>query len=368
MRKVPVDKLKPGMIVGRSVSNTNGQVLLARGSELNDTFIKRLSYLGIPAVYIDDGFLPDAQVEDLVSEKTRYQAMELTKKVFQDFKYTRSLSGLDKIEKTVDILIKELLENNTLVVNLSDIRSLDEYTFGHSVNTCILSIITAIHMGYNERKLYLLAMGAILHDLGKILVPQEILNKPGKLTDQEYDLIKTHTEFGHRLLAANRDFNPVTSTIALQHHERYNGSGYPKGLAGDQIHEFSSIVGVADVYDALTADRVYRKSVSAHEAFEMVSGTGDYLFDYNVVKAFLYHVAAYPAGSLVKLNNGQTGVVLKNKPGLPLRPLVRVLFNERGEAMVNPYELDLVEHLNFSIINVIEDERVLEIYKKKLLT
>jgi len=368
MRKVPVDRLKPGMKVGHSVNNANGQVLLTPGSVLNVKFIKRLSLLGIPAVYIDDGFLSDLQVEDVVTESTRYHAIELTKKVFRDFRYTRSLTGLDKIEKAADLIIKELLENNTLMVNLADIRSLDEYTFGHSVNTCILALITAIHMGYNEKKLKMLAIGAILHDLGKILVPQEILNKPGKLTDEEYELIKTHSEFGHRLLAADKNFDSVSSMVALQHHERYNGSGYPQGLIGDQIHQFSSIVGIADVYDALTADRVYRKSVSAHEAFEMMAGTGDYLFDYEVVKAFLYHVAAYPVGSLVKLNNGQTGVVLKNKPGLPLRPLVRVLFNDRDEPMANPYGLDLGEHLSFSIVSIIEDECVLEVYKQKLGT
>ncbi|KJS13125.1 MAG: phosphodiesterase [Peptococcaceae bacterium BRH_c8a] len=368
MRKVSVDRLKSGMKVGRSVINTNGQILLAHGIILNEKFIKRLAHLGIPAVYIDDGFLSDIQVEDVVSERTRYQAIELTKKVFQDFQYTRSLTGLEKVENAVGVLIKELLDNDTLMVNLVDIRGLDEYTFGHSVNTCILAVITAIHMGYNEKKLHLLAMGAILHDLGKILVPQEILNKPGKLTDEEFEVIKTHSEFGYRLLSANKDFNSISSTVAWQHHERYNGSGYPQGLAGNRIHEFSFIVGVADVYDALTADRVYRKAHPPHEAFEMLSGTGDYLFDYEVVKAFLYHVAAYPVGSLVRLNNRQTGVVLENRPGYPLRPKLKILFNVQDEPELNPYELDLGVHPNFSIINVIEEDDVLDVYKKKICT
>jgi len=368
MRKVSVDRLKSGMKVGRSVFNAHGQILLAQGIILNDRFIKKLAHLAIPAVYIDDGFLSDLQVDDVVSEKTRYQTIELTKKVFQDFQYTRSLIGLDKVEKAVGLLINELLENDTLMVNLVDIRGLDEYTYGHSVNTCILSLITAIHMGYKEKNLQLLAMGAILHDLGKTLVPQDILNKPGKLTDAEFELIKTHSEFGYRLLSENKGLNSISSTVAWQHHERYNGSGYPQGLAGNMIHEFSFIVGVADVYDALTADRVYRKAIPPHEAFEMLAGTGDYLFDYRVVKAFLYHVAAYPVGSLVKLNNRQTGVVLKNRPGYPLRPIVRILFNDQDEPVLNPYELNLGEYTNFSIINVIKDDSVLELYKQRICT
>lgn len=365
MRKVSVDRLKPGMKVGRSVINASGQVLLARGTVLNDRFIKRLAQLSIPAVYIDDGFLSDLQVEDVVSEKTRYRAIDLTKKFFQDFHYTRTITGLDRMERIIDLIVNEMLGNNNLMVNLVDIRSLDEYTFGHSVNTCILSLITAIHMGYSERKLRQLAMGAIMHDLGKTLVPQEILAKPGKLSDEEFDQIKRHSELGYRLLAANKDFDPVSAIISVQHHERYNGSGYPFGLAKGQIHKFSYIVGVADVYDALTADRVYRKAYSPHEAFEMLAGTGDYMFDYNVVKSFLYHVAAYPVGSLVRLSFGEIGVVIGNRPGYPLRPRVRILFKDNHEPVPNFYEVDLANESNIGITGVIEDETELSLLKDR---
>lgn len=356
MRKVSVDRLKPGMKVGRSIINASGQVLLAQGTVLNERFIKKLAQLCIPTVYIDDGFLSDIQFEDVVSEKTRYQAIELTKKIFQDFHYTRTLTGLNRMEHVIDLIIKELLDNDTLMINLVDIRGLDEYTFGHSVNTCILALITAIHMGYSKAKLRRLAIGAIMHDVGKIMVPRKILSKPGKLTDYEFDQIKHHSEYGYRLLAANKEFEPLSAMVALQHHERFNGSGYPQGLAGNQIQEFSFIVGVADVYDALTADRVYRKAHPPHEAFEMLAGTGDYLFDYKVVKSFLHHVAAYPVGSLVRLNYGEIGVVLENRPGYPLRPKVRILFEGNHKPVLNPYEVDLAMQSNMGITGIIEDD------------
>ncbi len=356
MRKIPVDRLKPGMKLGRSIVNASGQMLLVEGSILNDKLIKKLAQLRIPSVYVDDGFLSGVQVEDVVSDATRYRAIELTRKVFNDFHYTRCLSGLDKMEKIVETILDELLSNPMVMVNLVDIRGLDEYTFGHSVNTCILSLITAINMGYGPSKLRHLGMGAILHDVGKTLIPLDILSKPGKLTAEEFEIIKSHSELGYRLLTRNNDMYPPAALCVLQHHERFDGSGYPYGLAGKEIHEFAVIVGVADVYDALTSDRVYRKAHSPHEAYEMLAATGDYLFDFNVVRAFLYHVAAYPVGSLVKLSTGVTGVVIENRPGYSLRPKVRVLFNNKNEPVLDPYEIDLGLEQTITITGIIKDD------------
>jgi len=184
------------------------------------------------------------------------------------------------MESMINDLIEELLANCNIMVNLVDIRTNDEYTFGHSVNTCILSIITAINMGYHPARIRLLAVGAILHDLGKVMVPSSILNKPGKLTEEEFLQIQKHSEYGYDLLSNNDCFSELSKKVVLHHHERFNGSGYPYGLAGSDIHEFSAIVGICDMYDALTADRVYRRAFSTRDAFEMLSASGDYLFDH----------------------------------------------------------------------------------------
>jgi len=360
MRRVPINRLKPGMKVGRSVINASEQVLLSAGVILTETFIARLKKLDIPSIYIDDGFLPDLQIEDVVSEKVRYQAIQQTKKIFNDFRYTKTLMGLDKIEHIVDQIIDELLNNKNIMVNLVDIRSNDEYTFGHCVNTCILSMITAIRLGYTPSRLKLLAVGALLHDLGKTLVPPEILNKPGKLTNEEYHLVQKHSEYGFELLCQHQQFQNPSKLAVLHHHERYNGTGYPHGLAGKQITQNSGIVGLADMYDALTADRVYRSAFLPHEAFEMLAASGDYLFEFNIVKAFLHHVAAYPIGSLVRLNTGEIAVVIQNRPGFSLRPKLRVLFLANSEPCTDQHEIDLTEVHNLTITQVLNDSMDLE--------
>ncbi|SFG00158.1 HD-GYP domain, c-di-GMP phosphodiesterase class II (or its inactivated variant) [Desulfotomaculum arcticum] len=365
MRRVPTKMLKPGMRVGRSVINANEHVLLAAGTLLTETFITRLQKLNIPSIYVDDGFLPDMQFEDVISEKVRYKAMQQTKKVFNDFHYTKSLVGLDKIATIVDEIIDELLNSKNIMVNLVDIRSNDEYTFGHCVNTCILSMITAIRLGYSPNRLRLLAIGAILHDLGKTLIPPEVLNKPGKLTAEEYNIVQKHSEYGFELLCQNTQFENASRLVVLHHHERYNGTGYPHGLAGNQIPQNSAIVGLADMYDALTADRVYRNAYLPHEAFEMLAASGDYLFEFDIVKAFLHHVAAYPMGSLVKLNTGEIAVVVENRPGFSLRPKLRILFLANNKPCTSQREIDLAEVNNLTITQVLNDTIELDLLKSK---
>ncbi|TYO94940.1 HD-GYP domain-containing protein [Desulfallas thermosapovorans] len=356
MRKLAVYRLKPGMKIARPIYNANQQMLLASGTVLTATFIKKLEKLNIPAVYIDDDLLPGVEINDVVSDNTRYRAINYTKKIFHDFHYTRSLSGLDGMERVVNNILDDLLDNPTIMVNLVDIRSTDEYTFGHSVNTCILALITGLKMGYNESALKQLAMGAIMHDLGKTLVPVKILNKPGKLTAEEFDIIKKHSEYGYSVLKKARHFNAISALVALQHHERYNGSGYPHGLSGRQIHDFAAIVGLVDMYDALTADRVYRRAYPCHEAFEMLSAFGDYMFDYNIVKSFLHHVAAYPISSVVKLSTGEIGVVMENRPGFSLCPVVNIMFTAENEKLKYPVKLDLSTTPNVTIVSVIDDD------------
>lgn len=366
MRKVATIKLKPGMKVGSSVFNANGQLLLAAGAILNDKFIKKLGQLNVPAIYIDDGFLPDVEIDDIISERTRTKAIQETKKMFQDFNYTKKFSGIDKMQSLVNNIIDEVLNNKTTMVNLVDIRCADEYTFGHSVNTCILSLITAAHMGFNHNSLRHLAMGALMHDLGKTLIPPEILNKPKQLTQEEFNIIQKHSEKGYEILTDNKNFSRISSLVVLHHHERYNGSGYPAGLKGKEINQFAAIVGLVDMYDAITADRVYRRAYSTNEAYEMISAMGDSMFDFEIVEAFLNHVAAYPVGSLVKLNTGEIGVVVENRPGYSLRPKIRILFSSLNQPLASQYEIDLAMTTNIAVTNLIEDENELMLLKQQI--
>lgn len=360
MRKVGVDYLKPGMNVARTVYSSEGYVLLNVGMILKERYIEQLKSFNIPAIYVEDNLAPDVEVEDVISEQTRMQAVRTVKEVFRNMNL-RVNSGHslvleeEKLAGAVQDIIKDLLNSKNLVVNLVDIRATDSYTFGHSVNVCVLSVLTGIALKLTQKQLTYLGMGALMHDIGKIMVPAEILNKPGTLTAPEYAVIQRHSEFGFNILSKQREMNSLAAKIAIQHHERYDGSGYPQGLKDQEIHLFARIVGMVDVYDALTADRIYRKGYLPHEAYEFLAGAGGSLFDYELVKEFLSYIAAYPAGTIVKLNTGEIGVVIDTPQGLTTRPVVRVLFDE-GHILEEPYEIKLAEKMRVLVTEVITGE------------
>lgn len=357
MRRVSLVNVKPGMKVGRSVRSGNGQVLLNTGVILNDRYIARLRSLGIPSLYIDDGFLPDIQVDDVIPEEIRIKAVKQVKNLLKA--HAKSLGDnvkeSEKVYSTISEIIDQLLNNHNLMVELVDIRSMDDYVFAHSVNVCVLALMTGISLGYERPKLFHLGMGSLLHDIGKVLVPKEILNKPGPLTEEEYNIVKKHPEYGLQILSKNPQVSSLSRMVVYQHHERYCGTGYPQGLKDSEIHEFAQITGMVDMYDALTADRVYRKAFPPHEAYEMIAGAGDYLFPYHIIEPFLSNIAAYPAGTVVELSSREIAVVMRTTKGLPLSPRVRLLYDKAARPVTTLIELELSDYRNVVISRVLDE-------------
>ncbi|KJS15848.1 MAG: phosphodiesterase [Peptococcaceae bacterium BRH_c4b] len=361
MRLIPVSSLNPGFKIARSVYNSNGQVLLSAGTKLTVRFIKKLKRLGIQRIYVDDGLLPDIEIEDVILEETRKQAVSRVKAFMTGFgpekKITVKKAAVvcrDMMDSVIEIT-DQLMVNRSMLVNMQDIRTYDEYTFGHSVNVCVLSLLAGINLGYDPKRLVQLGLGAIMHDIGKTLVPAKIINKPERLTPDEFEEVKKHCQYGAKLIKQAGFDGALVSAVALQHHERHNGEGYPRGIKEDRIHEFARIVAVADTYDAITSDRVYKKASLPHVAYEMLAGSGDYDFDYSVVNAFLHNIAAYPTGTFVELNTGELGAVVETFRGNSLHPRVRVLFAPDGSYMENCYEISLHEEPGLSIIRVLDD-------------
>lgn len=360
MRRIPINALQPGMKVGHTLYNSRGDVLINNGVILNHKYIRGLRKMGIPAIFIIDDSMPVFYVQDVIDEQSRVAAVKLTRKILT----APSKSPLEKAmfndaKSTVGNIIDQLLENRSLMVNLVDIRSLDDYLFAHSVNVCVLSLITGISLGFGKEKLMALGLGALLHDVGKTLIPPKILNKPGSLNNEEFSVIKRHPEYGYTILNSNDSpIKKSAAIIALQHHERYNGEGYPNGIQNKEISDLAQIVGIADVYDAMTADRVYRKAYPPHEAYEMLAGSGDYYFNYNLVRAFLYNIAAYPAGSIVRLNSGETALVVDTPKGFSLYPKIKVLFDAGGNRLSEPVDIDMSAQGMLSIVRVLEYEEI----------
>ncbi|NLI13600.1 HD-GYP domain-containing protein [Pelotomaculum propionicicum] len=369
MRRVPIDSLLPGMKVGHNIYNSRGETLISHNVVLNKRYIDSLKRLGIPALYIIDDSLPDFYIEDVITEKSRVEAIKLVRNILQGQGTAKSRLDnalMNGSRETISDIIEQLLDNPSLMVNMIDIRSIDDYLFGHSVNVCVLSLITGISLGYDRSSLMNLGMGSLMHDMGKTLIPNYILNKPGPLNEDEFSVIKKHSEYGYSILTNNDSYiKKLSALIALQHHERYNGEGYPKGLLGANIHEFSQIVGIADVFDAMTADRVYRKAHPPYEAFEMLAGSGNFYFDYRLVLAFLSNIAAYPSGTIVWLSSKEIAIVVETPKGFPLYPKVKIIYDAAGNKLPDPVDMDLSAQNEITVLKVIEYDKLEEMVAKQ---
>ncbi len=325
MRRVSLNWLKPGEKLARPICEANGQVLLNSGVTLTRDYVKALRRRGITHVFVDDRIFRDVIVEDLVRSETRKHATKTIKRAFKRVQ-SQGVEAVnpEEIARSIDLMIEEIIKKPDISYSLIDIKSTDDYTFEHSVCVCILSLVMGRTLNYSEKQLQALGMGAILHDLGKMNVPYYILNKPGKLGPEELDIVKKHPVDGHRLLRSRMDFHTIVPEIAYCHHERWDGTGYPRGLKGKEIPEYGRLVSLADVYDALTSDRPYRQKMLPHEACEIIMAEADRQFDREMVETFLYSVAAYPNGTIVELNTKERGVVSGQNLRFPFRPVVKV--------------------------------------------
>ena len=362
MRKVPVKFLKPGMKVGRPVYDSMGFLLLNSGVSLKQEYINKLRDLQIASLYIQDERIPDIEIEDVILDETRQEAACLIKNILDDMgkESKKPLNSLlvakKKLNNVLDDIISQLLNNPNLIINLSDIRLADNYTFSHSVNVAVLAITTAISLGLPRSNLQKLGMGAILHDLGKIKIPLKILNKNGRLLPEEFEEIKKHPRYGYELVKLQKLIDSSSATVIIQHHERVNGMGYPNKLKDGQISYFAKICAVADVYDALVADRPYRAALPPHKALEIIENGGEE-FDLGILQNFYQHIAAYPIGTIVGLSNGLIGIVTNNTVGFPMRPVVRIFWTNEFEG-VKPFELDLKEKIDVIVNRVYEEEEL----------
>ena len=257
------------------------------------------------------------------------------------------------LRDTVDGIVQKILNDDNVFMKLTGIRDIDNYTYLHSVDVCIYSVIAGKSLGLSDDMIRQLGMGSILHDIGKCKIPLSILNKPARLTKNEYEIIKRHADYGYDIVRKTPDIDPTVAIIALQHHERYDGTGYPTGRSGKDIDLLARIVAVADVYDALTANRVYRKRFMPHEAAEYIMANSSTHFDSEILKVFLDNIAIYPSDIIVMLNTGEIARVVGAKGNQSLRPKVMVITRKEGPPVLDPYEIDLMENTHISIVDIL---------------
>lgn len=358
MRLISINVLREGMVVGRTIWNEAGHPLLHKDVTVTSRIVERLRQLNIQYLYIDDSLSAGIEIEETVEPKKRIEAVKNMTKAFGNVKQAKPNQAtfvLDQQSKVigliVDDIMKSIINSKDVLMVLSDAYLYDEYIYQHSFQVTMYSIAIAKEMGYSSEDIRLIGIGALLHDVGKLLIPIEILLKPGSLTDDEYEEIKRHAQYGFDLLRSLHSLSLLVAHCAFQHHERIDGSGYPRGIKDNEIHPFAKVIAVADVFDALTSNRVYRKKMLPTEAIAIIAKDDGTKFDTRVVEAFKRSIVHYANGTIVLLTDGRRGIVSKQNLIDVTRPWIRI-FEKENKLLGATYEICLSDYPEVYIKNI----------------
>lgn len=357
---IPIKYVKPGMVLAKNLpSGLLYFPLICEGSCLTEASIRKLAERGIAGVFIKNDLCDNIQTQEFIEPELKQELLLNTKKIFSDISQHHIITSsiYKEIFQTATNLISYILDKDEFLINMIDIRDFDSYTYSHSLYVGLISALIGIQLELSRDLLQELTMAGLLHDIGKLDISSAIINKPGKLTDEEFDIIKLHPHnAASRLMQCNM-FSDMLIKGIESHHEKYDGTGYAKHLHGEQIPLFGRIIALADVYDALVSKRSYRDGWSCGKAIEYMFSLSGTHFDPEILQCFLCVVSAYPVGSIVQLSNGSIGAVSRNTPGNCLRPTVVIL---RGSEM--NVEVDLANdwrYLNVTVLGDVDDYGVL---------
>ena len=334
MKRLSITQLIPGMIVAEDVYNLDHELLIPKGTVLTDKLITKLDLYGILTIFAED-VLPASDLSE--TESSHYERIKSSPEFHlfkEDFENEVELFRENMnlvVQKNTALDVKTLLKNTLSIVSnhsgsisildmLQNMREYDDSTYTHSLNVALICNVIGNWLRMNEKDLKVLVTCGLLHDIGKLRVPNDIITKPGKLTVQEYEIVKKHPQYGYEMLKG-KNLDRRVKLAALQHHERFGGTGYPYGLMGSDIEYFSSIVAVADVYDAMTSNRCYRKGICPFKVIGILEQDKD-AYEPGVLYLFMERTIEAYVNTEVLLSNGEQGkVVLLNK-SLLSRPVV----------------------------------------------
>lgn len=358
MRMVATDRCPTGLKLAKPIYDERGTKLIAEGVELTGRMLERLKQCGISYIYIKDKISDDIIVNEAIPMEVRIEAIQTIGSIF-----TAIQQGCEKGErivtnglKTSDFrkvshnLLSAVRESQQTVSLLSEIQVKDSYVFSHSLNVAIYTLALGVKKGYNDQQLIDLGIGGLLHDIGKMFVPPNILHKPGKLSQEEYNVVQKHPESGFDLLKREFEISYVSAHCAFQHHERWDGLGYPRGLKGDEIHPYARLMAVCDVFDAMTSHRVYRNALLPHDSLEWIQSKASIFFEQEAVELFEQTISLFPVGMTVELNTGEKAIVVDANANAPDRPIVRVFKDPYGEPIQAFFEMDLNNHSDVKIV------------------
>lgn len=402
MRRVAIHDLRAGEILARPIYNERGEVLLHAGVALNHRYVRLLHAHGVAMALVREPDEEDIEPEDIVSERVRAAALHNVHKIYQVASHatadlavpgrsvdqiadalgrqaTKPSAGEEQLYErlfhSVESIIDEVLAADTLP-GLNTLKTYDNYTFCHSVDVAVTALLLGKKLFLSRDQLKALGVGCILHDIGKAFINRNVLTKPGKLTEEEFSLIKAHPTLGYEFLRHQLQGDILPKHVALQHHERQDGTGYPRGLRGlnriardprdrfeaGRIMLLAEVAAVADVYDALASDRPYRPGLPAEQIVTIMESMRETHLNAEVLDTFLSVFPHYPAGVNLVVTGGPyegfRGVVLATNKRAIDRPRVRLTRDRHGLRLSPPLDLDLLDEPETTISCIVEEALV----------
>lgn len=370
LEQISIDELVPGMYVEKVIEQTGKLKIKTEGYVRSDKTISQLRRSGILTLEIDpsktlqaqkaeeekavseteepkqaDAYDPTEKTASLSSELNKAsrlysEALSYQEKVFQDIAEGRALNP-EPAKDIASSFIDSIFRNQDALACMTQIREKDSYLLEHSVNVSILMSILAKHLHMDKDVIHELATGALLHDIGKIKVPDAILNKPGKLTDEEFRVMRSHVTHSAAILKKAPGVSRIAFDVAANHHERLDGNGYPRGLSATQLSMYARMISIVDAYDAMTANRCYKEGLNTIIAFRILKKDSNVHFDAHLVDKFIQALGPHPVGSVVKLDSGKLAFVSETNFEFPLQPMVKTFYHTKLNQYTELKDIDL---------------------------
>jgi len=371
MKKIPIEELKPGMVFTRTVFGDNYEIIAEPNTPITSKDIENLKKKGVKFVETTGELKGIVKIQEEVPlvDKVESSARELmtfckslvdsVESVYTNYKVNKEILP----EKVVDIVEKVIYKisevgDKNIFLNLINIVDKTKYLPTHVLNATILGLLLGKEMNYPESKLKLLGTGILLMDIGMVFIPMSILERETKLTDEEYNKIKTHTVLGYKAVVQENNMSPEVGRVCLEHHERWDGTGYPRNLKKQQISEYARVAAIVDTYEAMTRKRVYRDRMMSFEAMRAILTEGSTKFDPDILKVFLRMMSVYPVGSYVMLNTRAIAKVISSDPISPFRPVVKVVYDEFGTKIDDGETIKLSEETKIFIVRPVKEEEL----------
>ncbi|MEX1030024.1 MAG: HD-GYP domain-containing protein [Paenibacillaceae bacterium] len=365
MRLISMAECKPGMRLGKPIYSNTGQTLINFRTELTDSMISRLSRMGYEYVYIDDPNTEGIFIEDTIKMETRMALRMTMEKLLSETVQNPMAINEGRVPmwsmcwNSVSMVVNDLRDarnDSIMLIHANSPKNVVGHFMQNAINVCVYATKIGILEGLQGKELIGFSLGALLHDVGNLQIPLNILEKPAQLTGTEFDRVKKHCVIGYDMLKKEPGMPLIAAYCALMHHERMDGSGYPFGLKGLETHPYARWIGIIDAYDAMTNPRPYKKALLPHEAMEILYAGSGSLYDHEKVELFRNKVAIFPVGLSVLLNTGESGIVSKVNIHCMQRPVIRILNDADGFVLKQSYEIDLSSQLHVMITGIGEKE------------